>query len=306
MAIVDLFSKRERRLRSEVPDVFVYDFISTEFRTQAIHIWNDGFGVDTHGDPFRAIAFRWVHKALCREYGRFVLSAPYLDPEDDVRNFLLGGATAIQALDVIELVFGSLVTLGTRSNFRSYNRPAMTAEEAIEELNARFKEQCLGYQLEGSQIFRIDSTHLHEEVTKPALVLLRSPDFQGAEEEFRKAHEHYLHGRAKEALNEALKAFESTMKVICAKQGWALAGNETAKDLIKICYEKGLVSASLQSHYSGLRSTLEAGIPVLRNRLGGHGQGQQPVVVPDHLVSYALNLTAAAIVFLVKANKALP
>jgi hypothetical protein len=53
-----------------------------------------------------------------------------------------------------------------------------------------------------------------------------------------------------------------------------------------------------------LRSTLESGVPTARNKLGGHGQGTEVVEVPEHIVSYALHLTASAIVFLAEAEKA--
>jgi hypothetical protein len=49
--------------------------------------------------------------------------------------------------------------------------------------------------------------------------VLWSAKFDGANEEYLKAHEHYRHRRNKECLTECLteclKAFESTMKIIC-------------------------------------------------------------------------------------------
>jgi hypothetical protein len=55
-----------------------------------------------------------------------------------------------------------------------------------------------------------------------------------------------------------------------------------------------------------LRSTLEAGVPTARSRLGGHGQGTQVTEVPQYLVAYVLHLTASAVVFLAEANAAMP
>jgi hypothetical protein len=49
---------------------------------------------------------------------------------------------------------------------------------------------------------------------KPALSLLHDAGFDGPADEFMKGFEHYRHGRNKEAVAEALKAFESTMKAI--------------------------------------------------------------------------------------------
>ena len=104
-------------------------------------------------------------------------------------------------------------------------------------------------------------------------MLLSTPGYAGAQKEFLTAHEHYRHGRAKEALNESLKALESVMKSICAKRKWAHDANATAGPLLNVLFEKGLIPSFWSTHFSGLRSTLEAGVPTARNKRGGHGQG---------------------------------
>jgi len=96
------------------------------------------------------------------------------------------------------------------------------------------------------------------------------------------------------------------MKAICHKRGWAYSQNDTAKKLIDICLVNGLVPAYLQTQVAALRSVLESGIPTVRNKLGGHGQGAQQVAVPAYFVSYVLHLTATTILFLVGAEKELP
>ncbi len=117
------------------------------------------------------------------------------------------------------------------------------------------------------------------------------------------AHEHYRHGRVKECLNECLKALESTLKAICDARKWKHEQTDTAKKLLDICFQNGLVPDFLQAHYTALRSTLESGVPTVRNKLGGHGQGVQPVDVPPHYASYMLHLTGTTILFLVEAEK---
>lgn len=77
------------------------------------------------------------------------------------------------------------------------------------------------------------------------------------------------------------------------------------KKLIEICYQKGLIPIFWQQHMAALRSLLEGGVPTGRNKLSGHGQGATPTIVPDHIVSYVLHMTAAAIVFLVKSEQSL-
>jgi len=44
MAIFDLFSKRQKRLRGEVPDIYTYDDIPQSLRVQIVHIIRDCIG----------------------------------------------------------------------------------------------------------------------------------------------------------------------------------------------------------------------------------------------------------------------
>lgn len=82
--------------------------------------------------------------------------------------------------------------------------------------------------------------------------------------------------------------------------------NATVKILLQVLFDNGLVPSFWNSHFSALRSTLEAGVPTARNKLGGHGQGSQVVELPEYIVAYVIHLTASAIVFLSDAEAALP
>ena len=114
-----------------------------------------------------------------------------------------------------------------------------------------------------------------------------------------KAHEHYRHRRHSEAINECLKALESTLKVICHRRKWRFdAKRDTANSLLDIVFEKGLLPDYLQSQFGTLRSLLQSGVPAVRNRESGHGAGEEPRHVPQHLAAYVLHLTASAIVFI--------
>jgi hypothetical protein len=88
------------------------------------------------------------------------------------------------------------------------------------------------------------------------------------------------------------------MKVICATQKWPVNANDTAKALIKTCFDHGLVPNYLESQFTSLRSMLESGIPTVRNKTSGHGQGASYSQIPAHLAAYALHLSAANILFL--------
>lgn len=44
MAIFDLYFKRQRRLKGEVPDVYLYDQMPHALRVQIVHVWDDTLG----------------------------------------------------------------------------------------------------------------------------------------------------------------------------------------------------------------------------------------------------------------------
>jgi hypothetical protein len=92
-------------------------------------------------------------------------------------------------------------------------------------------------------------------------------------------------------------------EIICNLRGWPTKQTDTAKTLISTCMDNGLIPEYLTSQFSSLRSLLESGVPTIRNRNGGHGQGESSVPVPEYLARYALNLTATTILFLVEAHK---
>jgi hypothetical protein len=245
---------------------------------------------------------------LCRERGEFRLT----DQAEDnyfvaCQNFLLDGREGVEAtLDIIELSFKYIDTV-----IRSLPWPGpctygvtQKPDDAIGELNSRFKEHCVGYQFMGSEIVRIDSQFIHAEVVQNALSLLQDSGFHGANEEFLKAHEHYRHGRTKEAIADALKSLESTMRCICHERRMTVQAHATAKPLIDALCAGGLIPDYLAGQFGGLRAALEGGLLPLSNRTSRHGQGQVPQDVPSYMAAYALHLAAANIVMLVAAHRA--
>ena len=300
MPIFDLFSKRQKELRGEIHDVYTYDVLPKPLRVQVIHIWNDIFVRYPYYSPERKLAYEFIVETLCREYGVFELANTAnrsKNYELEFHSFFFEEKDIEKALDAIELSFRVI-----DNNRRPYEASKL-ADDAIEELNNRFKEHGVGYYFTDGQIVRIDSEYIHAEIIKPGLMLLNKPYYGGAQEEFLKAHEHYRKGNAKEALNECLKAFESTMKAICEKRGWSYGNKATAKPLIQVCFNNGLIPSFWQSHYSSLRNLLESSVPTGRNKLSGHGQGTFPESVPAFLVAYMLHMTASAIVFLAEAEE---
>lgn len=301
MAIFDIYSKREQRKTGNKIDIFEYDNIPSTLRTQIIHILRDVIGPKANEHGAYAI-YNSIHDALAREYGTERLGDGQLKG-DMLFNFVRNTSSASPILDTIEISF-HLATKAYGNAYRTVRE--MSVVEAAKELNQRFLEAGVGYQYEEGQMMRVDSQFLHAEVVKPALVLLSDPRYHGAQEEFLKAHKNYREGDYKGCLTECLKAFESTMKTICENRKWTHNTTDTARTLIDICFKNGLIPSMLQAQINTLRAILESGVPTIRNKVSGHGQGSVPTVVPPYVAAYALHLTAANIVLLASSERDLP
>ncbi len=314
MAVFDLYSKRQKRARGEMPDVYVYDNLPKTLRVQIVQIISDAFGEDIRNDNLNPFQRRYENRlskklydfavdVLRREFGVFELVRGVNSSKDSLFKFFLGETDIDRALDVVELCF-KLMKEKIDYNYQRVTTVKIDPDDAILELNERFREHGVGYLFVSGEIIRVDSQFLHAEAVKPTLSLLHEDGFDGANDEFLSAHAHYRHGRYKECLVDALKAFESTMKTICCLRGWGTRPEDSARNLIAVCMSNGLFPEYLNSQFSSVRSLLESGVPTVRNKNGGHGQGIEPVPVPEYLAQYALNLTATSILFMVEANRA--
>ena len=306
MKVFDIFSKREKRRRGEVHDVYEHEDIPEPLRNQVIHIWKDVFGPPIHeliGGLSYPPAYEFIHDVLCREHAKRTLRE-YNDRSvyASVCNYFLNLEEAEKAIDIIDVSF-QYIDAYVRDNPYDFSNQKISPDDAIAELNHRFQEHGVGYQYESNQIIRVDSEFIHSEAMKPVLRMLADSMYEGANEEFLKAHEHYRARRYKECINECLKAFESCIKAICTKRRWKYKETDSINRLIDIVFVKELIPTFMQSHFTALKSTLVSGAPTVRNRRSGHGQGPTTITVPESLATYMLHLTASNILFLAKANE---
>lgn len=311
MAVFETFSKRQAKLRGDVPDVYSYDVIEFPLRVQLFQIIEEGIGgwyTDAGNRNIPAQnAYARIVATLRREYGTFHLGTMRLKAAtgnvlDELKDHILWAPTE-HVLDAVELccmLIDDLLDDGPQRTLAG-----RSAKAALDEINLRFREHGLGYEFSSGQIIRIDSELVHAEAVKPALSLIADKAYAGAQEEFLNAYDHYRKGNHKEAVTEAAKAFESVMKTILSKRGWTHSPTDPAAKLIAALYDGGLLPPFWQNYTTGLRMMLE-GIPTPRNKNAAHGQGSVPTEMPSHLAGYILHMTASTIVFLVKAEQALP
>ena len=170
--------------------------------------------------------------------------------------------------------------------------------------NNRLREHGLGFEylLETRKMIKVTNKLLHQEVVRPALYLLHEQDFQGANDEYLTAHQHFREGKFKESMNACLKAFESTMKTICAEQKWDFDGErDSCARLVQHLVDNGLLDKFFEGKINTLKSLLES-VATPRNRKSGHGQGPALKEVPPYYAQYMLHLTGSVIVLIVEAH----
>ncbi len=302
MLVIDTFARRMERARNAgKPVIYKYDELPEKFRGQVVYILRRLINQTGGG------GWNQIHDLFGSQMGLFSLVNEGGSSEYQCLAFIRRDPDVEQILSLIEIAIRRTDAF-IRSGFYLLKQRALPIlDSAISELNQRFQENELGYQYQypPGQIVRMDSQYLHTESIEPAVSLLYDEGFTGASDEFLQAHKHHREGNNKAAISSALNAFESAMKTICDIRGWKYdAQKATASALIRTLLDNNLIPSEMQSHFTGLRTTLEGGVPTIRNKFAGHGQGSEPVEVPDYLASYALHLTASNIVFLVEAHKA--
>lgn len=302
----ELYSDRMRKLNEEEPEVYKYDGLTPEFRVQLYRIIEDV--ADPLTDSGRLRIWDYIHDLFAREVGKKTLGPL---EEDYCYNYgkknierYIDDSSDERLLDLIDFAFHffdmELRDIATE-NFKAYEHDIDSLiDHAINELNHRFRQHNLGYEFANGELIRIDNKVIHDKIIKPALRLICEEGFDGAEEEFRNAFEKLRINDNKGAIAEASKAFESTMKTICDRMNYGYdKDKDTSRKLIQILEKNNFYPNYMTNHLTNLIATLESGIPTVRNKNAGHGQGSTVVNVPDELTEYAINLTATNIVMLV-------
>ena len=193
----ELFSKRQQRIQGEIPDTYQYETIPDELRVQVLYIWGKVWGKADYNDYFGTLqlselardAFNSIEMTLREEYGVLSLDGDD-DPDEDgydlyraVRDFLLKTEDTDKVIDIIEVSFryidqviranfrvsaADVLDKAFSTNHRDISPDSISPDEAIDQLNQRFREHNVGYQYESGQIVKGDSPDIHSEVVKPA------------------------------------------------------------------------------------------------------------------------------------------
>lgn len=297
MALPDLYSRRKRALVNKPDDFYQYEDLTPKLRTQLIQIFSEALG--DYG--YQKRCNDWWDDAttiMRKEKGVFALHNRADNSQHEYGNWFLTEPEIDLALDGLELMCRFI------TNF--HNTQHSEPDQFIDEINARLQEAGFGFEFAGGILVKIDNYLLHQEVVKPALLLLSTPPFAPANGEFISAHAQFRAGDYETAVVDCGKAFESVLKTIGTARGWQIKDNDTSSKLVSEAFASGFIPSYMQTQFSGLRSLLDSGTATVRNRMGAHGAGITARQVDKHLAAYQMHQTAAAIVFLVEHHEQLP
>jgi hypothetical protein len=286
-----LFSKRyaralqERRLSVSLP------------RRLRARVWseisrrNESFSYQPDAsDPWteRSDLLEELENDLKREYGAESLLGYIQNDEREpctLQEFLEGGWPT-QVLDAIEQYF---TILGKASRAKDSNQQFQS------EVNRIFSEEAAPWRLSEGQFFQVDTEFMAAHLESTEQILQRQ-GFSGALAELREARNDLTAGDTKGSIVNSCKAFESAMKTVLGTE----SGN--ASTLIRRMKGEGHLDDLPESARSSVSEQVLMSLPTLRNRLGGHGQGEEVVEVPRRYAELAVSLAASFITFCVEIN----
>ena len=285
--IIDSFSKRNKKPCQKL----IYDKIPLSFKNQLCHIAADYLNEEI---------FNVINEELCREHGWIELPGTtnysffrqykslqkiqiYLEQEKDVNKIL----------DVVERVlFYSQIILINKNKGESEEKYNQENNFLINEINNRFKQNCLGYIYLGKEcrVIREDQIYLTKKTTLPAFDFLKK--YKAPKDYFKEAHVFFRKKDNENAIISALKTLESFMKIICDKYNFSYNEKNPVLILFDILIKNKFIPDYLKKslHVSSVRNK------------AAHGH-KQKIVFPDYIVSYILYAVANIIILLFEADK---
>lgn len=295
----ELFSRRYLDQKGD-PEVYIYKKFTAAFRNQCFHIINSFLMRIKNNYQFVNMTEE-ICESYSREKGLKHLSGNYGYTNDlsAVENYIDKSSNE-DFIDFLDFVFTNYLCDQTiqKESTRFFHFASDPFQDAIDELNLRFKQNGLGYECTNGEIIQKTNEVTHQTIVKPALKLLADERFRGAEEEYLEAFDRFKKGNNKDAIMNAEKAFESTIKIICQYLGYECKDEDTAKKLVETLKSNGFFPPYLESYLNNMCNLLKEGAPVVRNKESGHGQGGEIKETSDEYVEYVLNTVASNIVFL--------
>ena len=182
-------------------------------------------------------------------------------------------------LDVVELTYNEMRD-GRRDKFR-------------EEVNKIFDIHKCPWRLSDGECFMLNGDFVGARLVEIGSEALASNNFDGAADEYAKAQRELASGETKGAIFYAGKSFESVLKVLTGKN------NGNARILLREMVSQRYFDDLPEQARQGFSDQVMMAIPFLRNKFGGHGQGESVVDVSKEYGTLAVEITAAFHNFLI-------
>jgi hypothetical protein len=189
---------------------------------------------------------------------------------------------------------------------------------SVDEVNTILREEGIGYEFtryvfntreigsadHGRKSYRTEveypsairktSESIHVEVVVPTLTILADVKWKIANQEMHEAFKAVREGRLDDANIACGRALESVFKTICGEKRWKYdPQRDTLANLIDICRDKGL--------YPPFYCEIFKASGTIRNKLGAHGKGPNPLYQNDEaLVMHMIHQSSANILLLAK------
>jgi len=227
-----------------------------------------------------------VARELLRRYGIDELKA-FNDKDEQIPvdlNGFVNGCYPAQVFDVCELCCEYLEDKEEYAFQQNVNR---VLDE--EEVPWRFAD---------GQFFKVDSTFLSE-VISHSHELLRQVGCAGAIQEFTDARNDLTSEDFKGAIHNSCKAFESVLKFVLREE----SGN--ASTLIRKLEGIGFFADLPEGIAKPFSGQVLMSLPFIRNRLSGHGQGEEIMNIPKEYAKLTLHMAAALIQFVIERSLAM-
>ena len=256
------------------------------------------FVIQEYGYEIRGLGFSAQHVSdlnnlryqICKHKGILNINDEILDNKS-INKWLLE-CSVIDFLRTIEIFIYIKIQYKTNAE----NKICLIA---INEINDIFRIDKIGYEIVNGKIIKYDSEYLKDDVIKQTISLLHSSDFKGPLEEFEKALNHFLKKEYKDTIQEANNSFESTMKSILTKLSINFdPQKDNASKLLQILYDNNVIYIHTQEFTNNLKKMLQ-GLPTIRNKQSGHGQGLDPIEIYKSYAGLSLHLAGSFIVFLI-------
>lgn len=257
-----------------------------------------------------------IYKILREEYGVYDLDenknisilSHIQKPFEDILLFIVNKANKNQILDIVELFFKLIIENIDQSKegfgLEYLENVEYFLNENIKKLNNIFLEHNLGYKLlQSGQIIPFESEYTHEELAKPAFLLLTDTKYKNAEDEFKDAWNHYKKGDYSDCIIDCGKAMESLIKMICKEKKYPYNESDNLNKVIQILFKHNTSLISLKSSVSGLRAAIEDSVSVIRNKSdAAHktSEGESKIKSDQEIAKLTLDLTASILLYLSK------